>query len=110
MVNDFSIIIFCGCCLPARNASHSDVGGEKADVNKIANDLYNELQKKGVEVLFDDRDISAGAKFAESDIIGIPYRVVVSEKSLAAGGVEIKRRSEAENEIIKIEELVERLK
>ena len=95
---------------PARNASHSDVGGEKADVNKIANDLYNELQKKGVEVLFDDRDISAGAKFAESDIIGIPYRVVVSEKSLAAGGVEIKRRSEAENEIIKIEELVERLK
>jgi prolyl-tRNA synthetase len=49
----------------------------------------------GVEVLFDDRDESAGVKFADSDLIGIPFRVTVSARGLKAGTVEVKRRNEA---------------
>jgi len=83
---------------------------ENIKIDETADKLYKDLQDKGVEVLYDDRDISAGQKFAESDIIGIPYRVVVSEKSLASGGVEIKKRSEEKSEIVKIEELIEKIK
>jgi len=78
-------------------------------LNDKAQEIYDTLSKKGLEVLFDDRDISAGVKFAESDIIGIPYRIVVSEKSLAAGGVELKKRTEEKSEIVKIEELIKQL-
>ena len=54
-----------------------------------ADDIYETLQANGVEVLYDDRDkISAGAKFSESDLIGIPVRMVVSSRSLKAGSVE----------------------
>ncbi len=72
---------------------------------KKAESLYNDLTAKGVEVLFDDRELSPGNKFADSDLIGIPMRVVVSEKSLTAGGVEIKERTASTSEIITVEEL-----
>lgn len=75
-----------------------------------AEKIYADLQAKGIEVLFDDRDVSAGQKFADSDLIGIPWRVVVSQKSLTAGGVEVKKRSEDKSEIVKIEQLMESLK
>jgi len=78
--------------------------------NKEAEEIYNLLRKNNIEVLFDDREATAGQKFADADLLGIPYRAVVSEKSLQAGGVEIKKRNEKESEIIKIEKLVERLK
>jgi len=78
--------------------------------NEEAEKIYKDLLKKGIEVLYDDREISAGEKFADSDLIGIPYRVVVSKKSLAAGGVELKKRSEEKSEIIKIGELAEKIK
>ena len=56
--------------------------------------------------MFDDReDTSAGAKFADADLIGIPWRVVVSQKSLASGGVEVKKRNEKDGKIVKIEEI-----
>jgi len=80
------------------------------DKNKEAEKIYEELTNAGVEVLYDDRDISAGAKFADSDLIGIPYRVVVSEKSLKDGGVEVKKRSEEKSEIIFVEKLVQSLR
>lgn len=52
------------------------------EINSSAKDVYEELQKKGIEVLYDDReDITPGEKFADADLIGIPYRVVVSEKN-----------------------------
>jgi prolyl-tRNA synthetase len=70
-----------------------------------AEKIYQMLTKDGIEVLFDDRDVSAGAKFADSDLIGIPYRMVVSQKSLAAGGVEVKGRSEEKSEIVDLESL-----
>ncbi|MEI8343546.1 MAG: aminoacyl--tRNA ligase-related protein [Candidatus Moraniibacteriota bacterium] len=75
-----------------------------------AEKIYADLSAEGVEVLFDDRDVSAGEKFADSDLIGISYRVVVSKKSLEAGGVELKKRNEKESEIVKIEDLLKRLK
>jgi len=71
--------------------------------NEKAEEIYNELLKKNIEVLYDDRDAAAGEKFADADLIGLPYRIVVSEKSLSGGGVEIKKRSEAESKIVKIE-------
>lgn len=75
--------------------------------NEEAEKIYKQLTEKGIEVLFDDREASAGEKFADSDLIGIPYRVVISKKSLAAGGLEIKKRSESESKIVSIDELME---
>lgn len=75
-----------------------------------AEKIYDELVGAGIEVLFDDRDVRAGEKFADSDLIGIPYRVVVSEKSLGQGGVEIKKRNQVESEIIAKEKILEKIK
>jgi prolyl-tRNA synthetase len=63
--------------------------------NKKAAKIYNDLQKKGFEVLYDDRkDVSPGEKFAEADLIGIPVRMVVSEKTLKNNCLEVKKRNE----------------
>jgi prolyl-tRNA synthetase len=73
-------------------------------------EIYKQLQEAGIEVLWDDRDVRPGEKFADSDLIGIPNRVVVSSRSLEAGGVEFKKRTEKDGEIIAIEELMMRVK
>lgn len=78
--------------------------------NEEAEKIYASLVKAGVEVLYDDREVSAGEKFADSDLIGIPYRVVVSAKSLAAGGLEVKKRSEKESEVLTLEALLQKLR
>lgn len=70
-----------------------------------AQKIYNDLTKKGVEVLWDDRDVAPGQKFAESDLIGIPYRVVVSPKTLEQDSVEVKKRSESDAEIVELDQL-----
>lgn len=70
-----------------------------------ADNLYKELLGKGIEVLYDDREARAGEKFADADLIGIPYRIVVSEKSIEKGGVEIKKRSENKSRIIEVKEI-----
>lgn len=68
-----------------------------------AEKLYQDFQKENIEVLYDDReDKSAGEKFADADLIGIPLRVVVSERSLAQNSVEIKKRNESEEKLVKI--------
>ena len=64
--------------------------------------LKAELEKSGVEVLLDDRDERPGVKFNDADLIGIPFRVVVGDKNLANGMVEIKRRSEKENRLVSL--------
>lgn len=68
-----------------------ELGGSE-DVKKEAAELYRELTQAGVEVLWDDRDLRAGEKFADSELIGIPLRVVVSEKTLAEGKFECVER------------------
>jgi prolyl-tRNA synthetase len=70
-----------------------------------AKKLYQELTKT-TEVLWDDREVSAGMKFADADLIGCPLRVVISEKSLKSGGVEIKERNEETTKIVTKEELL----
>ncbi|MBU1613468.1 prolyl-tRNA synthetase [Patescibacteria group bacterium] len=81
--------------------------GKEDEAKNEAKKIYEELSAKGVEVLYDDRDnVSAGAKMADADLIGIPYRVVVSKKTLAQGAVELKKRNEDDVEIIKIDEIV----
>lgn len=77
--------------------------------NEEAEKIYAELSGKGIEVLFDDREAQAGEKFADSDLIGIPYRIVVSGKSLAAGGIEVKKRKEDKSEIVTVEKLADML-
>jgi prolyl-tRNA synthetase len=62
--------------------------------------LYGQLRDVGLEVLFDDRDESPGVKFNDADLIGLPIRVTVSERSLKEGGVEIKLRKEADKRIV----------
>jgi len=73
--------------------------------------LYRDLQKEKIEVLYDDRDdIGAGEKFVESDLFGIPYRVVVSENTLSEDSVEIKGRAESEAELIDFDKAVNEIK
>ncbi len=81
------------------------IGTDDKTKNEAEN-LYEELNEKGIEVLFDDRsEISAGEKFADADLLGIPYRLVVSTRSLADGGFEIKKRIEENGKILNREEL-----
>lgn len=74
--------------------------------NEAAEKIYNELSAQGIEVLYDDRDLQAGEKFADADLIGCPYRIVVSKKTLESGSVEIKKRSEEKSELVSMENLV----
>jgi len=79
---------------------------EEDESYKKSKEIYDDLNSKGVEVLWDDRiETRPGEKFADSDLIGIPIRAVVSSRSLENGGVEIKLRSEGDNEIISIDKL-----
>jgi prolyl-tRNA synthetase len=67
--------------------------------------------KKNIEVLYDDREnASAGEKLADADLIGLPYRVVVSKKTMEKGGVEVKARNSEESTIVKFEELLKKIK
>jgi len=81
--------------------------GKEGDGTKAkAEALYVELTAAGVEVLYDDRDgLGAGVKFKDADLIGIPWRVTISARSLEAGGVEVKRRSENERRVVGIDQL-----
>lgn len=75
-------------------------------VNEAADKLYQELTAAGVEVLYDDRDASAGEKFAESDLLGIPTRIVMGKRSLESGQVEVKERTSEETKEVAIAEVV----
>jgi prolyl-tRNA synthetase len=74
-------------------------------VRRETEKIYSKLTESGVEVLYDDRDQSAGVKFADSDLIGITFRIVVSKKTLTEGSVEVKKRNENEAMLVKVEEL-----
>ena len=72
-----------------------------------AEKIYKDLQKSGIEVLWDDRENkTAGENFAESDLLGIPLRIVVSEKTLEAGSVEIKERVKEAVKLVKLKDVL----
>lgn len=84
-----------------------EVKSPKEKVKKQVEALYKKLLAKKVEVLYDDRDDkTAGEKFADADLIGIPWRVIVSEKTIAKKGVEVKKRSEEKGSIVSVEKLL----
>jgi prolyl-tRNA synthetase len=78
-----------------------------AEVGEKADGLYEELRSTGVEVLYDDRRESLGARFKDADLIGIPLRLTLTPRSLQRGGVEIKARGETESHIVPIDDVVE---
>jgi prolyl-tRNA synthetase len=80
--------------------------GRSEQVLKAADTLYETLTKAGVEVLYDDRDVRAGEKFADADLMGMPYRVVVSEKTLADNKYEVKARTEEAAQLMDLDSLV----
>lgn len=75
-------------------------------VTKEADKLYEELKKAGVEVLYDDRDVRPGEKFADADLLGIPFRVVLSTKTLAENNAEVKRRTVGNPEMIALTDVI----
>ncbi len=80
-------------------------------IAKAADSLYDELAEKGIEVLYDDReDKSAGEKFADADLIGIPQRIVISEKTMEKDCAEFKKRNEDKVTLVKISEITSKLK
>jgi prolyl-tRNA synthetase len=70
-------------------------------LREAAERLYAELSDRGLDVLFDDRDVRPGVKFADAELIGIPHRLVISERSLAAGELEYRHRRDTESRNMK---------
>jgi len=82
--------------------------GENA--RELSEEIYKTLTANGIETLFDDRDLRAGEKFADSDLIGIPTRIVVGEKALESKMLEVKDRATQETRMLTIEHLLAELK
>lgn len=74
-----------------------------------ADRLYNSLREAGHEVLYDDREASAGVKFNDADLIGVPLRLTFGARSLESGGVELRRRDEERGAIVALDDVVERV-
>jgi prolyl-tRNA synthetase len=81
--------------------------GSTDDEIKQADELYLKLTETGIEVLYDDRDVRAGEKFADAELMGIPYRVVVSKTTVESSSLELKSRSSDEVSIVSINEITE---
>lgn len=86
--------------------------GEEADVKIAADNLYSSLKTAGISVIYDDRDARAGQKFADADLFGTPYRLVISQKTLenSSASVEFKKRTEDQTEIIPLNKIIEKFK
>lgn len=80
------------------------------EVLKVSQNIYDQLTSEGAEVLWDERDIQPGVKFKDSDLIGIPYRIVVGGKGLKDGIVELKFRQSGEMQKIALAEIVDHAK
>jgi len=80
--------------------------GDSKKVQLASQKLYTSLLKENIDVIYDDRkEKSVGEKFAESDLMGIPYRVIVSEKTLKTNSIELKKRNEKQARLVKIKQL-----
>jgi len=85
--------------------------GKNKKIKEESGKLFESLQKGGSEVLYDDREeVSSGVKLAESDLFGIPFRLVISEKTLDKNSAEVKKRSEKEVELVKLNKVEKVLK
>jgi len=102
-----------GCILPIAIAPFEvEVVALNTDSESVfskAEQIYNDLQAAGVDVLIDDREARPGVKFKDADLIGVPLRVVVGERGLAEGNVEIKRRTDDKPAGVGLDQAVERI-
>lgn len=81
------------------------LNNDDAEIKDFADGIYMSLKEKGIDTLYDDREARAGEKFADSDLIGIPYRVVISKKNKAEGKFEVVTRATGEVRLLSEEEL-----
>jgi prolyl-tRNA synthetase len=86
----------------------TSVNQDDKEVVKQAEKIYQQLQNYGIDVLLDDRDIRGGVKFKDADLLGIPVRITVGQKSIAEGNVEIKLRAESKSEKVPIEKAADK--
>lgn len=84
------------------------IDNSQASIDNEAQKVYQDLTEAGIDVLWDDREgVSAGAKLADSDLLGIPWRVIVSKATLEKGGLEVKKRSEKTIKMLTLDELLQ---
>ena len=86
----------------------TSVNQDDKEVVKQAEKIYQQLQNYGIDVLLDDRDIRGGVKFKDADLLGIPIRITVGQKSIAEGNIEIKLRAESKSEKVPIEKAADK--
>ena len=84
------------------------VNQDDKEVAKVAENIYQQLLEKGVDVLLDDRSLRGGVKFKDADLIGIPVRVTVGRRSVAEGNVELKLRTESESQNVPVEKAADK--
>lgn len=83
--------------------------GQGNEIKKAADEAYNHLTQAGIEVIYDDREVRAGEKFADADLMGIPYRLVLSEKTFSDRQYEIKGRTEDSPQFMGLDDVVKRV-
>ena len=86
------------------------IRSDNADVAAVSNNLYKELMAIGVEVIFDDRNVSAGFMFSDADLLGVPVRVTIGPKTVGNGVVEVSTRDKTLAENVTVEAAVEFIK
>lgn len=79
---------------------------DKDECKAAADNIYNELQKAGIEVIYDDRNVSAGIMFADADLLGVPVRVTVGPKNLANGQIEISTRDKSVKKLVAVDDAI----
>ena len=77
---------------------------KKTDMDAVGNEVYGKLNGK-FEVIMDDRNVGAGVQFADADLLGIPVRVVVGEKNLKEGKVELMTRDKSVKKLVTLEDI-----
>jgi len=83
---------------------------KKPEIVDACEKIYNDLNKQGIEVLFDDRDVTAGFKFNDADLLGMPIQVVIGEKKLKENKCEVKVRKTSERFDVEVNELISKVK
>lgn len=106
MFSDDSGLVWPEQVAPFRVHLLSLAKADSTEVKNLAEEIYNELRDSGVAVLFDDRDLSVGEKFSDADLLGMPWRLVVSEKTITENKFEIKNRQTGEVTFVDRGELV----
>lgn len=99
-----------GLCLPISVAPYQVHLVSLVKDNEVGERIYQELERSGIEVLYDDRKETAGVKFADADLIGVPIRITIGNRSLKEGKVEVKYRATGESTSYLVADLVDEIK